>query len=399
MAAACAQALAGEHEVFVITCAPFAGWQSFAGKWEQLKLMRIFRFTPLNLFTIFNIARYSAILRLFWHLIDMVNPHTYFVVRRILLSEKPDLILTHNLKGLGYSVHLAIHHSRFIKQFVKQHSRWLHTIHDMGALHPTGLKIWGREKSIFQKNPLVSLYARINRKLLGDPDVVISPSQFLLDEYRIRGFFPQSLTAVVRNPVLTEVAEVTKEPEAARGSSATSGSSDSSVTFLYVGQLEEYKGVRLLLDVWKDFSAQHSNVMLSIVGDGSLKNEVTRLSQQLGRVKYYGFIPHEQLGVIFSGAHFVLIPSLAYENSPTIIGESFTAGIPVIASRIGGIPELVEHRHSGFLFNPGDRRDLLKVMEEALKSKWADLSCGAEESSAVFSLQQYSTTLDSLFKL
>jgi len=157
--------------------------------------------------------------------------------------------------------------------------------------------------------------------------------------------------------------------------------------------------VRLLLDVWKDFSAQHSNVMLSIVGDGSLKNEVTRLSQQLGRVKYYGFIPHEQLGVIFSGAHFVLIPSLAYENSPTIIGESFTAGIPVIASRIGGIPELVEHRHSGFLFNPGDRRDLLKVMEEALKSKWADLSCGAEESSAVFSLQQYSTTLDSLFKL
>ena len=186
------------HAVFVISCAPWAGWVSFAGMRQTLEGLRVYRFTPLNLFSIFNIGKHPAFLRLIWHSIDMVNPHTYLVVRRILLQEKPELILTHNLKGLGYSVHLAIQHSKF----VHRRAKWFHTIHDLGALHPTGLKIFGRENSWFQKNPLISLYARINKKLLGDPEVVISPSQFLLDEYRKAGFFPKSKTAVIRNPVM-----------------------------------------------------------------------------------------------------------------------------------------------------------------------------------------------------
>lgn len=380
-----AQAFAQEgHEVFVITCAPWSGRESLAGKWEQHNKHRVFSFTPLNLFSVFNIAKYPLLLRLFWHAIDMINPHTYLVVRRLLLQEKPDLILTHNLKGLGYTVHLAIHHSRFNKQFVKQRARWFHTLHDLGALHPTGLKIWGREKSLFQNNPLVALYAWINKKLLGDPDVVISPSQFLLDEYRARGFFPKSRTVVVRNPV--------GEPSAPEPGFVAR---DGFIRFIFLGQLEVYKGLRLLLEVWREFSADHKDAELTIAGQGSMQGEVEQAVKRLARAQYVGFLKREEFDELFGGRCVMVLPSLVYENSPTSIGESFASGAPVVASRIGGIPELVEDRINGLLFEPGNAKALQQTMDEAMK-KWGALHNGARKSAAEFLMEHYYDTVMSL---
>ncbi|MBI4135522.1 glycosyltransferase [Candidatus Uhrbacteria bacterium] len=394
------------HEVFVITVAPFEGRECFAGKWGTMKRsttnteheeprneIRVFRFTPLNLFTIFSIAKRPALLRMIWHLIDMVNPHTYLVVRRILLAEKPDLILTHNLKGLGYSVHLAVHHSRYIKQFVKQKARWFHTLHDLGALHPTGLKLWGREKSLFQNNPLVALYAWINKKLLGDPDVIISPSQFLLDEYRKRGFFPKSRIAVVRNPVIFQKTENRIQK--------TDFCPPSSVLrpprFLYIGQLEPYKGLHLLLEAWKEFSGAHKDAELIIAGTGSMKEEVERTAKSLTRMQYVGFVAQDKLDALFSKVHAMILPSLAYENSPTSIGEAFAYGLPVIASRIGGIPELVQDGINGVLFEPGNFKALVLAMEKVTK-EWKILCVGAQKSAENFYPARYLEQTEALIK-
>jgi len=80
-------------EKIVITCAPYGGVQDFAGKWASENEMRVFRFTPFNLFTIFNISRYPFLLRIFWHVLDIFNLHTYLVIKRILQAEKPDIPL------------------------------------------------------------------------------------------------------------------------------------------------------------------------------------------------------------------------------------------------------------------------------------------------------------------
>ncbi len=366
------------HEVCVVSCAPFSGRASFAGKWEQANSLRIFRFTPLNLFTVFNIAKYPAFLRLLWHLLDMFNLHTYLVVRRILREEKPDLILTHNLKGLGYTVPLAIRYWLAVSGSCK----WFHTLHDLALVHPTGLKIYGQEKNILQNNLLVSLYAWINKKLFGSPPIVISPSQFLLDEYNTRDFFAKSKKVVIRNPV---------------NSFVSTPSVSQSFSFLYVGQLEPYKGLNLLLEAWKEFSGMHRDAELIIAGTGSMQEEVERAAKSLSRLQYVGFVAHDKLDALFSKVHAMILPSLAYENSPTSIGEAFAYGLPVIASHIGGIPELVQDGVNGVLFEPGNFEALVLAMEKVTK-EWKSLCAGAQKSVENFSPARYREQMDALIK-
>jgi glycosyltransferase involved in cell wall biosynthesis len=65
------------------------------------------------------------------------------------------------------------------------------------------------------------------------------------------------------------------------------------------------------------------------------------------------------------GARFVVFPSEWYENLPLVVIEAFSCGVPVIASRLGAMEELVEHGHTGLLFRPGDVNDLARTMEVA----------------------------------
>ena len=372
-----------EHEVFAISVEPFLSWHSIFGHWDKIhghdgRSIKVFRFTPLNFFSIFYIARHNALVRLFWHGLDMFNVHTYFMVRRVLRREKPDLILTHNLKGLGYTVPLAIRHSAS----GEYHPRWFHTIHDMGALHPTGLKIYGEENSFMQTMPLVRLYARLNAWLFGSPDVVISPSEFLLAEYKGKGFFKKSKTAIIRNPVIPNesTSAIKQSPPPFR--------------YLYLGQLEAYKGIKLLLDAWKTFASKYNDAELIIAGEGSLKIEVEQAVRTLPNVRYVGFLHPEERNRILSSVHYLILPSFAYENSPTSIGESLTAGVPVIASKIGGIPELVKDGVNGFLFQPADQTSLLEALERAMAVDYEILRNEALLSASNFSLAKYRASIE-----
>lgn len=362
-------------DTFVITAEPFQGLRSFVGHWETVDGVRVFRFWPLNLFSIFNIAKYPTPFRLVWHVRDMFNIHTFLMVRRALLQEKPDIILSHNLKGLGYTIPAAIRSARWSGWSGK----WLHTIHDMGALHPTGLKIFGHENNWAQTMLPVRIYARVNAWLFGSPDVVISPSRFLLEEYISKGFFVTSQRMVIHNPVsVTPVLEAKKPVEGA-------------ARFLYIGQLEPYKGLRTLLEAWKDFSETHPEAQLQIAGQGSMQKEIEEAARRMRGVRYLGFLSRAQSAEAIRQARFVVLPTLAYENSPTIIGESFSVGVPVIASRIGGIPELIIDHKNGLLFTPGDQQALLQVLSEASSADY-----NTSNSTIEFTPTAYRTKIEQL---
>lgn len=374
-----------EHEVFAISAEPFQSWRSIFGRWDNLSIeanrsFKIFRFAPLNLFSVFYIARHGTIARLFWHGLDMFNLNTYFMVRRVLRREKPDLILTHNLKGLGYTIPTAIRHSASDEY----RPRWLHTIHDLGAIHPTGLKIYGQENSFMQTMPLVRFYTRLNAWLFGSPDVIVSPSEFLLNEYQQSGFFAKSKSAIVRNPVDDQAIPAKRD--------------GAGFHFLYIGQLEPYKGIGLLLKVWRTFMEKYSDAELVIAGDGSLKSEVEEATKTLPGVRYVSFLTSEERNKILSNTHFLILSSLAYENSPTSIGESFMAGVPVIASRIGGIPELIKDEINGFLFTPANPSALLSAMERAVLANYRQLQEEARKTAMVFSIERYHDEIIRIYK-
>jgi len=124
---------------------------------------------------------------------------------------------------------------------------------------------------------------------------------------------------------------------------------------LFFGRLVEEKGVEVLIDAMAGLDAE-----CLIVGDGPLEKALRDRARRANRadIRFLGHQPHRTLASLIRRATMVIIPSIWFENNPFSILEAFALGVPVIASRIGGIPELIEHGKTGLMFTPGDPDDL-----------------------------------------
>ena len=133
---------------------------------------------------------------------------------------------------------------------------------------------------------------------------------------------------------------------------------------IFVGRLSEVKGIRTLLRVWRS-RLQH--IPLVVVGDGPLRASLE--NQPGGRtekdIHFRGQLPRGNTLDVMKGARFVVFPSESYEGFPMTIAEAYACGLPVIASRLGSMAEIVEDGRTGLLFTPGDPADL------AAKVDWA----------------------------
>jgi glycosyltransferase involved in cell wall biosynthesis len=138
--------------------------------------------------------------------------------------------------------------------------------------------------------------------------------------------------------------------------------------FGYMGTLLPSKGVDILISVFKKI--KNSNVRLSIYGKlfsyagfEFYPQTLQKLAYGDDRIQLAGEYDNKDIGKIFSEIDVLLVPSIWQENAPLVIQESFLAKTPVIASRIGGIPELINDRINGLLFEPGNVDDLKEKMQ------------------------------------
>ena len=125
---------------------------------------------------------------------------------------------------------------------------------------------------------------------------------------------------------------------------------------LYAGRLSPEKGIQTLGQAWRENSL--SNIPLYIAGDGPESEIIVQLSSEKNNVHYLGKLDRASLDGYITRARFVIIPSVCYENFPMSILDAFRLGVPVIASQLGSIVELVRDGETGLLFNPGDSADL-----------------------------------------
>ena len=132
--------------------------------------------------------------------------------------------------------------------------------------------------------------------------------------------------------------------------------------FLYLGRFIPQKGILTLLGAMRRVN---KNVKLVISGMGILEGEIKAAiaRENLGsQISLIGPCWGEDAKSLISKALAVIVPSEWYDNLPLIICQSNASGKPVIASRINGIPEYVHDNLNGFLFEPGDTKDLADKM-------------------------------------
>lgn len=127
---------------------------------------------------------------------------------------------------------------------------------------------------------------------------------------------------------------------------------------LYVGRLSSEKGLDVLAGAVRKLSAH----AIQVIGSGPMES----LAIEAFGDRYLGYRPLEEIMMRMGTARFLVVPSICYENSPRTIVEAFSCGLPVIASRLGALIDIVEDGVTGLLFNPGDAADL------AEKIAWAE---------------------------
>jgi len=128
---------------------------------------------------------------------------------------------------------------------------------------------------------------------------------------------------------------------------------------LFVGRLAPEKGVDVLSRAWE----AGPGMALRIVGSGPAAAPL----EGLPGVDMLGVMTASQVQAEMARALALVLPSIWYENFPRTLVEAYAAGLPVIASRIGALAELVENGKTGLLFEPGDAHELRRVMRWAIE--------------------------------
>ena len=368
--------LAAGHKVSVITTRPFGGLSTLIPRLEERSNEAIYRFYPLNLYHSLRDFKHPAPLRLLWHLIDTLNPLNAFLVRNVLKEIQPDIIWTHNLKGIGLMI------PRALRRLPIPH---VHQVHDVQLSVPSGLIIAGSEKPPCCIRLCRWLYTELCKRLMGSPALVISPSRFLKEFYERRGFFKKSQVRVIMNPA----PRTHTLPRVQRSSGA--------LRLLCVSQLEEHKGVRFLIHCLK---SSHLSFELTIASEGRLAEYVRQVGKADRRFNHVGFLAMDQLIKLFQMADALVVPSLCYENSPTVIYEALQSGLPVVAADIGGVAELIHEGENGFLFTPGDCQDLLSTLStlDTEKDRLFATSASIRATVADLAIEKYVARLSELFE-
>jgi glycosyltransferase involved in cell wall biosynthesis len=135
---------------------------------------------------------------------------------------------------------------------------------------------------------------------------------------------------------------------------------------LYAGRLSAEKGVATLIAA----AERNRDIPLVVAGDGPLADYVRGHSG--GAVKYVGHLDSDGVATLRNRAAFTVVPSEWYEVLPFAAIESIAAGRPAVATRVGGLPEIVSDGENGYLVPPGDPR----FLAETMRRLWSDHALG-----------------------
>lgn len=321
-----------------------------------------------NLYSVYDyVTKFSSAgmaKKILWHTLDLWNPSVYFSFKDIIRSEKPDIVHTNGIKGFSGSLFSAIKDSNVPHVL---------TLHDYELISPWS-SLFRNGNLIDKFNTIERLYIAYMKAISSSLDAVISPSKFVLDKHLVHGFFKKTSKYVIPN-----------------GNLAIESSSPKQFSreLLYIGQITESKGVHVAVKAFKEL--QIPDATFHIIGSGSYLSQLKEMVGEDKRIKIYGYVQDPSLvNEIIGRCSYSVFPSIWYENFPLVLNEVMSHGLPVIASDIGGIPEIVEEGYNGFLIPPNNIDKLKSALEFVMTDETliTKMSSNAIESSKRFSVER-----------
>lgn len=219
-------------------------------------------------------------------------------------------------------------------------------------------KISSRRDMGFKKGRVLRL---LFRSINGRFDRIVAPSAAIIESLRLEGQRAAARLEVIHNG--TDLDRFSPMGAAARGARRRAlGIGEDEIVFVCVGNLKAVKGHTHLLAAFARVAAGLERCRLLLVGEGELGEELRRETEQLGlggRVRFLG--RREDVEHILAAGDVLVLASLSEGLSNALV-EGAAAGLPVVATRVGGNAEIVEDGRSGLLVPAGDSRALADAM-------------------------------------
>ncbi len=303
-----------------------------------------------------------------WRNANFKNAHVEKAFSSLLLSLKPQLLHFHNLPGLSVNL-IRLAKNAGIPTILTAHDYW-GFCHRQTLTRPNGelcsdfsecsrclstyVDSEGEKRPISERN----IYVKTR---LRELDVMLAPSDYLAAQYRHADAAPERLLVVSNGVNLQRFSPPPK--------GLTTGEL---LVFGVASHLGKHKGIAELLKAIGRLP-RNSPARFDIAGSGPLEGKIrffTKWHRNGHMVRFVGSISPDQMKSFYAGLDVFICASNWPENQPRTIMEAMACGLPVIATNLGGCPELVQNGVTGLLVPPNDPLSLA----DALKSYLADPS-------------------------
>lgn len=266
-------------------------------------------------------------------------------INNILDDFKPDIVHTNNLFYI----------SKIIWRLAKEKNiKVVHTLRDYWGLCPK-TTLLNNSGNICEKGKSICNIHKYNYNLSTKyVDIVTSPSKFTLDLYKKNNIFKNTREIVIPNAIDFDIDERNKLLE------YRLSRVEDIVTFLFIGTLDMHKGVKFLIEAFKQVKLD--NIRLNICGDGPLKSYVDQNVKLDKRIRYLGKVLKKDKEDILISSDIMVVPSIWYEPFGRVVIEGYKYAMPVIACKIGGISELLE-KNISLSIMPNSSKNLINAIE------------------------------------
>lgn len=206
-------------------------------------------------------------------------------------------------------------------------------------------------------------------KVLSHADVIISPSKYYINGSRFLRKYRDKIV-VIPNGINLEDFDIPYSKEECRKKLDLSINKK---ILLFFGYLSPYKGPDVLVKAMPRILKDVSGVELVFVGKGVMRNKLKALSKKLGiekNVIFAGFVEDDLKPFYYKAADVFCLPSMMSTESFGIVNlEAMACGVPIVASKIGGIPDVVEDEKNGLLVQPKDSGGLADAIIYLLENR------------------------------
>lgn len=301
-----AEGLSADYEVHVLT----TGEQKEKVLTEVINGVTVHRLPSLNIYSPLDRKDKGTLKKLTWHFINMYQPAQAKLLTKVLKEIKPDLIHSQNLMGIG----------TYLWNICSQLSiPIVHTTRDYALIEPVNSGVVNR------------FIHKVNVKRSLNVKKVVGISNYILKYHQDHQLFQRSDADVIGNVVNAERFSRTPRLE---GEPLTVG---------YFGQVASNKGIMMLVNAIRQLDSSIVNKLV-ICGTGYQLDEIKEIAKKDSRIVVKGKVSQKEVYQQMASVDVTVVPSKWAEPFGRVIIESYQQGTPVLATAVGGIPELIPEK-------------------------------------------------------